>query len=363
MIDVSTRLALGWFYVANINDVAKHAGVSSTTAKRAIRTPELLRPETLKRVRAAIEALHYEPDMLASALRSGQSRSIGLMVGSIVEPFFAELIRTIGKVVRTKGYTLLVAENDYDTELELEGLKEFQGHRISGLIIRSGYGEPNLSYLKRMQKRGTAIVEIDYFYPDSPFSHVMLDNRACIFEGVKYLASLGHTRIAALGSYHATVQSDERVQAFPEAMKHFGLELPEAYEGALRPTQTEAYTFTHHLMTLPTPPTALLAITGSMAIGTFRALRELGLRVPQDVSLLSFDNYPWTELVEPPIDVIEQPAVEMGRMAVDVLLRQMDENPPKVTRERFSGKLIRRGSCTPPRKKQEGKRRIIRRSS
>lgn len=331
--------------MANINDVAKRAGVSPTTAKRAIHSPELLRPGTLERVREAIEALQYEPDMLASALRSGQSRSVGLMVGSIVEPFFAELIRTIGKLVRTRGYTLLVAESDYEAELELDGLKEFHGHRISGLIIRSGYGEPNLDYLKRMEARGTAIVEIDYFYPDSPFSHVMLDNRACIFEAVEYLKSLGHERVAALGSYHAYVQSDERVQAFPKAMKHYGLELPEAFEGALKPTQAEAYTFTHHLMSLATPPTALLAITGTMAIGTFRALRELDLRVPQDVSLLSFDNYPWTELVEPPIDVIEQPVAAMGAAAVDALLKQMNESPAQVVRKRLSGRLIKRGSC------------------
>ena len=331
--------------MANINDVAKRAGVSPTTAKRAIHSPELLRPGTLERVRAAIDALQYEPDMLASALRSGQSRSVGLMVGSIVEPFFAELIRTIGKLVRTQGYTLLVAESDYETELELDGLKEFHGHRISGLIIRSGYGEPNLDYLKRMEERGTAIVEIDYFYPGSSFSHVMLNNRACIFEGIEYLKSLGHTRIAALGSYHAHVQSDERVKSFPEAMKHYGLELPEAYKGALKPTQAEAYTFTHHLMSLPSPPTALLAITGTMAIGTFRALRELGLRVPQDVSLLSFDNYPWTELVEPPIDVIEQPVSEMGAAAVNILLNQMNDSPTQVMRERLSGRLIKRGSC------------------
>lgn len=330
-----------------ITDVAKRAGVSPSTAKRAINNPELLRPQTLERVQQAIAELNYEPDQLASALRSGQSKTIGLIIGSIVELFFAELTRTIGKNLRERDYTLLVADSEYNSGLELEHLQAFSGHRIGGLIIRSGYGKPNLDYLQRMKARGIAIVEVDYFYPDSPFSHVMLDNRGCVFKGVEYLASLGHRRIAALGSYDITVQSDERVQAFPEAMRAAGLDLPESYEGAVSPTQTEAYKFTLRLMQLPEPPTALFAITGNMAIGTFRALRELGLRVPEDVSLLTFDNYPWTELVDPPIDVIEQPVTAMGELAVNTILEQI-ANPDVVVHKRLDGTLLRRGSCTPP---------------
>jgi len=98
--------------VANINDVARRAGVSPTTAKRAIRSPELLASGTLARVRRAVADLNYEPDELAAALRRGQSHTIGLIVGNIVEPFFARLIRTVGKAVRAQGYTLLVADNE-----------------------------------------------------------------------------------------------------------------------------------------------------------------------------------------------------------------------------------------------------------
>ncbi len=339
--------------MATIHDVAKHAGVSATTAKRAIRQPKLLAPQTLERVRRAIEELHYEPDQLASALRSGQNNTIGLVVGSIVEPFFAQLTRTIGRATREKGYTLIIADSEYDAELELQQLKRFYGNRVGGLIIRSGYGESNLEYLLRMQQRGTAIVEVDHFYPGSSFSHVMLDNEKGVIAGVEYLVNLGHKRIAALGTYDPIILSDERSQAFPKAMQAAGLSVPQAYQRVIRPTQEEAYQLTHYLMSLDKAPTAIFALTGNEAIGAFRALRELGLKIPQDISLLSFDNYPWTSLVEPPIDVIEQPTEDMGLATVEIVLaaieKQAKNEPVEIIRKRFPGRLIKRGSCAAPR--------------
>ncbi len=334
--------------MATINDVAKLAGVSPTTAKRAIRFPDKLAAETLERVQTAIRELHYEPDKLASALRSGQSQTIGLVVGSIVEPFFAQLTRTIGQEVRAQGYTLIVADNEYDAQLERKQLKEFYGNRISGLIIRSAFGKANTDYLIRMQERGIAIVEIDYFSPQSPFSHVMLNNPQCVYDAITYLAELGHKRIAMLGSYHPTIQPDERVQTFPLAMKKLGLEIAEDYIGYLSPTQDAAYDFTHYLMRLPEPPTALFAVTGNMAIGTFRALRELNIKIPDDVSLISFDNYTWTSLVDPPVDVIEQPVKEMAKAAIEILFQQIHHPGTDAYRQRFAGKLVKRGSSAPP---------------
>jgi LacI family transcriptional regulator len=299
-------------HVANIHDVARLAGVSATTAKRAIRDPDKLAQATLERVRQAIEELQYEPDQVASALRSGHNNTVGLVIGSIVEPFFAHLTRAIGRSVRHRGYSLSLADSEYRTDLELEHLRRFQGNRVAGLILRSGFGPANLEYLLRMQRRGTAIVEVDFFYDSSPFSHVMLDNEAAIRRGVDYLVSLGHRRITTLGIYHPELNTDERVRAFPEAMAGHGLPLDPRTRRAIPPTQEAAYDLTHELMQLSDPPTALFALTGNMAIGAYQALRERQLVIPDDVSLLAFDDYPWTSLVEPGIDVLAQPVEAMG---------------------------------------------------
>lgn len=335
--------------MANIIDVARRAGVSPTTAKRAIRSPELLAPQTLLKVQRAVTELNYEPDQVAATLRRGQGHTVGLIVGNIVEPFFAGLTRTIGKALRQEGFTLLVADNEYDVTNELEQLKAFSGLRIAGLILRSGYGTPNLDYLRRMQTRGTAVVEVDYIFPGSPFSHVMLDNKGCVRSGVAYLASLGHKRIASLGTFHETILPDERTLAFPEAMGELGLSLPREYQRVIYPTPGDAYRLTNELMRLPEPPTALFSTTGNLALGAFQALKELGLEIPDDVSLLSFDDYPWTQVVEPATDVIAQPVEAMGEAAARLVVQEIKNPGRPPERLRLSGTLIERGSCGPPR--------------
>ena len=337
-------------HVANINDVAKRAGVSPTTAKRAVRDPDKLAPETLARVQRAIEELHYEPDQIAAALRRQHNNTIGMIVGSIMEPFFAQLTRSVNLAVRERGYTFILGDSEYRSDLELELLRNFQGNRVAGILLRSGYGDPNLDYLRRLQSSGTKIVEIDHIYPDSPFAHVMLDGRGTVEKGVRHLVSFGHTRIASLGDPHPTINPDERHAAFPEIMAENGLPLPDEYRHTIAPVQRAAYEATKKLMALPRPPTALFALNGTMAIGTYKALKELGIRIPEDVSLVAFDDYPWTSLVEPGIDVLAQPVETMGRAAAEILFEAVDRDEVATERRRFSAELIVRGSCAAPRK-------------
>ncbi len=330
--------------MANILDVARLAGVSPTTAKRAIRDPDRLAPATLERVLKAIETLQYEPDQVASALRRGHSNTIGLIIGSIVEPFFADITRAIGPRLREHGYSVIVADNEYRSDLELAHLRALSGNRIAGLIIRSGYGQSNLDYLARLNRRGVAIVELDYFAPGSPYSHVMLDNPGAVTAGVDHLVAYGHERIAALGKY-SDLNRDERVQTFPQAMAAHGLRVRPEYALPAAPVESDAFELTRKLMALREPPTALFALTGTMATGAYRALRAAGLRVPEDVSLLGFDNYPWMELLTPAIDTLAQPVDKMGEESVRILFRLMREGEDAhVERVRLPAELIERGS-------------------
>jgi len=336
--------------VATIKDVARRAGVSPTTAKRAIREPALLAPDTLARVRAAVEELGYVPDAVAGALRRGRTRTVGLVVGNVLEPFFTQLTRTISKQLREAGYSLLVADNEYRTDLELEALKMLHSQRAAGIVLRSGYGEPNLAYLQRLRANGTAIVEVDYHYPNSPFSWVVLDNAGAVFQAVERLAAFGHRRIAALGAFDPERNPEDRSLSFERALATVGLRARPEYRRVIPLTEAEAYDLTRHLLALPEPPTAVLALTGGQGAGAFRAIREAGLRVPTDVSLITFDNYSWTELVEPQVDVIEQPVEAMALACIEILFELMDAPGAAAApvRRVFPARLLPRGSCAPP---------------
>jgi LacI family transcriptional regulator len=334
--------------VTSITDVAQLAGVSATTAKRALKEPEKLHPDTLRRVQEAIALLHYEPDLRAGALRGGQSRTVGLVIGSILEPFFAQLARTLARELRRGGYSLLISENEYQSETELEELKLLYGQRIEALILRPGYGEYSLEYLERLHSRGVYILQVDYALPGASYDFVQLDNAAAMRLGVKYLADLGHERIAITGQYDPHLHPEGRSQTFPQAMQEAGLSVRPEYQRVMFLTEENAYLYALDVMRLPQPPTALFALTGSSAAGVFRALKELSLKVPDDVSLLSFDNYSWTALVDPPIDVLEQPVEQMARAAAQAVLAKLAGEQQGPVQLQLAAKLIVRGSCAPP---------------
>jgi LacI family transcriptional regulator len=314
-----------------------------------MREPHLLHPETLERVMEAVAALHYEPDLRAGALRAGQSRTVGVMLGSIVEPFFAQLARTLSHELRRGGYNMLLTENEYQSKQELVELRLLYGQRIDALILRPGYGEYSREYLERLRGRGVLITQVDYCLPGAPYPSVMLDNAGAMRQGVRYLHSLGHRRIAATGKYDPNMHPEERSHTFPEAMREVGLSAWPEYERVMFLTEENAYRYTLELMRLPQPPTAIIALTGASALGCFRALQELGLCVPADVSLLAFDNYSWMGLVNPAITVLEQPVDAMARACARMTLAALggETEPENLV---FPARLIVRGSCgAPPR--------------
>nr|WP_255639046.1 LacI family DNA-binding transcriptional regulator [Deinococcus betulae] len=335
--------------VSTIQDVARLAGVSPTTAKRALKEPDKLTPDTLARVQRAIEQLHYEPDQRAGALRGGQSRTVGLIVASILEPFFGQFARTAGHVLGEAGYSLIISENEYSAARELTELRRLYGQRVAGILLRPGYGSGSHEYLGRLRSRGVAITQYDYRPPHHDAPSVMLDNVDAMRLAVDHLHALGHRRIAALGTYHPATHPEERSRAFPEIMNALGLAVPPEYQRVTLLTEDSAYALTHDLLALPQPPTALIALTGTQASGAFRAIKERGLRLPHDLSLLTFDNYPWTALVDPPITVLEQPVEAMAEHAARLMTAQLLGQPLTTPHVVLPARLIERGSTGPPR--------------
>ena len=266
-----------------------------------------------------------------------------------MEPFFGDLARSIARHLRNSKPNLIVTENEYDSTIELEELRQLYSQRIGALIIRRGYGEASAEYLSRLQDRGVYILEVDYRGVNSPYDSVMLDNEGSVRMGVNYLADLGHTRIAALSKYDRSRHPETRSFYFPQSDEGKETPLPDEYQRMAALVKKQPHQLTHELMRLPVPPTALFCVTGTQTAGAYRALRELGLQVGTDISLLGFYNHSWTTLVTPGIHVIEQPTAEMGNEAARIVLDVIQNGPPSEPISlRFPGRLIKRGSCVPP---------------
>lgn len=331
--------------MVSIVDVARRAGVSMSTAKRAVQNPELLKPGTLEKVRAAIEELDYEPDFRAGALRGGHTKIVGLIVGSIVEPFFAELARLISRRLHAAGYSVAISENEYRSDLELDSLRQLRRQRVSAVVVRPGYGGSTLDYLEKMQADGTLIIEVDNSQADGRFSSVLLDNEQAVRLGLQHLIGLGHRRIAAIGTYDPIQQREERSRYFVEIMREHGLDVDPAFQQIILYTQEAAFDYTMSVMQLEKPPTAIFAFNDTEAVGALQAIQALGLKVGQDVSLLTFDNYPWTSLTSPGIDALEQPVSSMGNAVSDMVISGLEGRGPEApVHLRFPAELIKRGS-------------------
>ncbi|GGJ36118.1 LacI family DNA-binding transcriptional regulator [Deinococcus roseus] len=334
--------------MTNIKAVAKRAGVSPSTAKRAINEPEKLSPALLHRVLQAIKELDYEPDLTARALRQGHTLNVGFLVPDLVEPFSAQLAQEVSVRLQHTPHILLLANSSHQPDLERHNLKRFSGQRISALIIRPSYGSGNLDYLLKMKDKGTYIIEVDHHLPDSPFDHVMLDHEQAIRLGLDHLTALGHTRIACLSTPSREGLLAGRTLMFEREMAARGIPVPPLYREINRHSTEDAYRFTRHLLGLPDPPTALFVLGGLELLGVHQGIQDAGLSVPGDISLLAFDEDAWTSRMKPGIDGIEQPVGMIG----ETLVRQVLKNTPAPVEPlqlKLPGRLIQRGSCAPPR--------------
>ncbi|MFD1734454.1 substrate-binding domain-containing protein [Deinococcus malanensis] len=183
--------------------------------------------------------------------------------------------------------------------------------------------------------------------PGSPYPHVNVDHVGATRQAVQYLHSLGHRDIAALGTYHPQIHPEARSHAFPAIMAELGLSVRPEYQRVTLLTEETAFRLTHELMALPTPPTAIIALNGTQGIGAFRAIRERGWQIPDDISLITFDDYSWTSLVTPPVTVVAQPVQDMAVAAARNMIALLEGQT--VTSQVFPAELIARQSCAAPR--------------
>ncbi|MBS1678943.1 MAG: LacI family DNA-binding transcriptional regulator [Actinobacteria bacterium] len=309
-----------------IKQVAEQAGVSQATAARVLGEYGHASEAAREQVAIAAERLGYVANHAARTLASGSSRTVGLLVGDVENPFFATAARGLADALEQGGHTLLLANSDEDVDREEQAMRAFATRQLDGLVI-----SPVAHTDRAPLSWAGPLVQIDRVVDDLSVDSVVVDNRAGAEAAVLHLASCGHAPIGMLSEPAEISSTAERLAGYRAALAGLGMEFDERFVAVAAPTQDSAYEVAKEMLAGPDRPRAIFTASNFMTAGTFHAIRDLGLRVPDDVALAGFDDLDWTTLVDPPITVVAQPVIEIGRRAGELLLDRLrgDDGPPR----------------------------------
>jgi DNA-binding LacI/PurR family transcriptional regulator len=302
-----------------IKDIAKQAGVAHTTVSRALRGSPLIPPETTERIRQIAAELGYRPSAAARSLKTSRSQVLGVVVSSLDDPFFSEILQGIESVAQECGYSLFVAASQHDPQREQKIVQAMVEHRADGVIICS---TPfSAEQARQLLEYGRPIVVVnnqsaeDYRYS---IYHDDVDGSRQI---TRHLIDLGHRRIAYLGNAASGRTSLDRLSGFQQEMAAAGLTIPAEYIfQAAGGGAADGLAAVGHFLALPERPTALVCFNDMMAVGVLKGLQQAGLRLPEDCSVTGFDNITFSAYTQPALTTFDQPKRFIGAEAARLVL-------------------------------------------
>lgn len=330
-----------------MKDVAELAGVSASTVSHVLNGTRKVSEDTRERVRLAIEELGYEPNLLAKSLKVSRTFTIGLLISDIQNPFFTSVIRGAEDVALSRGYHLFLCNTDEDPSREDEYVRELSKKRVDGLIVASSASRRNHTLQLRLED--VPFVFMDREVEGIEADTVSVDNRLGMRLIAEHLTQLGHERVGMVSGPLEKSSGHERYHGLRDALADLGLPLHDSLVRFGDFRVSGGREAAEELLRLPEPPTALVVSNNQMTLGALLAVRELGLRVPDEVSVVSFDDMEWAPLANPPLTALAQPTYEMGATAARMLLDKIEKkatgSPSKLFME---PELMIRGSTGSP---------------
>jgi DNA-binding LacI/PurR family transcriptional regulator len=317
--------------MANMNDIAKLARVSLGTVSHVLNNSAGVSEPVRKRVLEAVQATGYQPSELARGLRRVQSNMIGMIIPDITNPFFPAVVRGAEDVAFSNGYRLILCNTDNDHSKELMHLNELRTYLPAGLIVIPSNFSDLTTQAESYRRAGTGVVCIDRLPKNWSGDSVTADNEAGAYNATRHLTQLGHTKLATItGPLHLT-NAMERLGGFKRAMKEAKLRLSPEYVQETSFDKQGGHAKTLVLLRLIPRPTAIVAGNDMIALGALLAVREAGLRCPEEISIMGFDDLDLAETTNPSLSSVSQSGYQLGTTAARLLLdrREGDTSPAK----------------------------------
>jgi LacI family transcriptional regulator len=325
-------------------DVAEYAGVSASTASRALNGRGELSPETRAAVRHAADVLHFEPSHLARSLRMRTTSTIGFVVPDVSSPFYASALKGAQRRLEQAGYRVLLMDSEQSAEGEVAALRTLLGHRVDGLLVAT-IGLDRERFDGLVTRRGTPCVFFDSGVEGAGAGTVLLDNTAGIELLVDHLVAHGHRRIGLLTGSLQETSGRDRLQTFHVSMRRRGLDVSAAQVAGERWTQENGHDATCRILASAEPPTALISSSVELALGALQACRELGVGIPDALALATFDDAYFAALLDPPLTAVSYDPFDVGAQAASLLIDAIRDGESETRRDTIPVALVTRRSC------------------
>jgi LacI family transcriptional regulator len=310
--------------MATIKDVAKEAGVSVGTVSHVLSGAAHVRPELRERVYETMARLDYHPNYVARSLKSKNTKTLGMVISDITNPFFPLVVRGAEDYALRHGYLLITFNTDDRVERERQVLSVLRSRRVDGvLLVVAPTPDGDVSHIRSIIEAGIPIVCLDRIPEGMTLDSVSVDNIKGAQVCVRHLLHQGHKRIGIITGSLTLQTARDRLEGYRLALREASIEPEPALiaEGDFR--QTSGYRLTKNLLLQYRRPTAVFACNGMMTIGAIQALEETGLRCPEDVAIASFDDLPLADVFHPRLTAVAQPAYEIGQKGTEVLIERL----------------------------------------
>jgi len=327
----------------NIYDVAKRARVSVATVSAVLNDSAFVSADLKSRVQAAVAALGYQPNLLARSMARQRTQTLGMIVPDIANPFFPEVVRGAEDVAHGAGYTLLIASSDNDVAKEEVYLRLFLAKRVDGVILTKAPGRMPRELQQAFANAGVPVVLLARTVAGFVTDAVELDDKGAAYDGVTHLLRLGYQRVAFVGGLHGASTSRKRLEGYKAALRAANVPLEPALvtEGDFRVESG----YRAGLDLLKCRPEAVFIANYLMTVGFMEALRQYRLRCPEDVALVTCDDYPWMDSFSPRLTTIDLPKRELGAAAAQLLVERIAKGKGRARTVTLKNALRVRESC------------------
>jgi len=331
-----------------MREIAERARVSIGTVSHVINDTAKVRPQLRERVLEAVQSLGYQPSALAQGLRKQRTNMLGMVIPDITNPFFPGVVRGVEDVAYKRSFRLILCNADNDPLKEASYVRELRSYHIAGLLIIPAAGADIAGHLRAYTTASVPVVCIDRVPEGWKGDSVLVANEEGAYLATRHLLEVGHRRLGVITGPLNLTNAEERLKGFTRALGEAGIEIDPEFVQEARFDSASGYQAALRLMRMLPRPTAIFACNDLIAFGLLQAVRELGLRCPDDVSIAGFDSLEFTNFTDPALTSVYQPGYQLGATAARLLLQRVDGMRSAPKQVSLPTELRKRNSVAPP---------------